>query len=72
MTDEYVFFVPAEQIKMQSDWIWVAYPYDDWSFSEMNGWVNPEDDPATPTESLLLDEIERLRDRLAMNGISYE
>lgn len=62
----------AEVVPGDLSWIWVAYPFDQWSWSEMNGWVNPEDDPATPTEAVLLDEIERLRDRLAMNGVDHE
>lgn len=38
-----------------------TYPFDDWGYDDMNGWHNPEDDPATPTETALLDEIRRLR-----------
>ena len=43
------------------EWVWPAYGFDQWAWSEMNGWVNPEDDPASPTEAVLLDEITRLR-----------
>ncbi len=50
-----------ELYKANLEWIWVAYPYDQWAWSEMNGWVNPEDDPASPTETVLLAEIKRLR-----------
>lgn len=38
-----------------------VYPYDQWVHDDANGWVNPEDDPATGTEEALLDEIERLQ-----------
>lgn len=43
------------------EWVWPAYGFDQWAWDEMNGWVNPEDDPASPTETVLLDEITRLR-----------
>ena len=36
---------------------WPGYGYDDWEWTEEHGWVNPDDDPATPTEQLLLDTI---------------
>lgn len=42
------------------DWVWKGYPYEDWAWDEMNGWSNPEDDPASPTETLLLNQIEAL------------
>ena len=32
-----------------------------WTFTEMYGWVNDEDDAAMLTEAAMLDEIERLR-----------
>ena len=50
-----------ELYKANLEWVWVAYPYDQWAYDKMNGWVNPEDDPASPTETVLLDEIKRLR-----------
>ena len=45
--------------------MWPAYGFDQWAWSEMNGWHNPEDDPASPTETALLDEIKRLTADLA-------
>lgn len=48
-----------------TEWVWPAYGFDDWAWDEMNGWHNPEDDPASPTEDLLLEEIKRLRAEVA-------
>jgi hypothetical protein len=38
-----------------------VYPYEAWTWDQQNGWVNPDDDPATGTEEALLNEIRKLR-----------
>ena len=56
----------------EPEWVWPAYGYEQWEWSDMNGWVNPEDDPASPTEDALLWEIERLRAALAAERAEVE
>lgn len=55
----------------EAKFFWCPTPYERWRYSEQNGWVNTDesDDPATPTEIALLDEITRLGlilDRVSM------
>lgn len=44
---------------------WPAFAYDDWHHDAMNGWVNRNDDPATPTETALLDDLALRRSDVA-------
>jgi len=50
----------GEYFAVSQEWPTPSYSVKDWKWDEQNGWYNVDDDPATPNEAILLNEIKRL------------